>query len=53
MLKYKLTYFNIRGRAEAIRMCLVAARQEFEDVRISREDWPKEKPSELLKHASC
>ncbi|KAG8256048.1 hypothetical protein J6590_077673 [Homalodisca vitripennis] len=41
--KYKLTYFNGRGRAEAIRWLLVYMDEEFEDVRIDSEDWLKMK----------
>merc|ERR1711976_1135150 len=39
MPSYKLTYFNGRGRAESIRMTLAAAGVEFEDNRITFEDW--------------
>ncbi|PFX16267.1 Glutathione S-transferase 1 [Stylophora pistillata] len=39
MAQYKLTYFNIRGRAEATRLIFKAAGVEFEDHRISFEDW--------------
>ncbi|KAJ8041291.1 S-crystallin SL11 [Holothuria leucospilota] len=41
--KYKLIYFNARGRAEGIRIAFAVAGQEFEDVRLSREEWPKYK----------
>nr|AAB63382.1 28 kDa glutathione-S transferase [Paragonimus westermani] len=43
--KYKLTYFNARGRAELIRMVLHAAELEFEDHRIEMSDWPAIKPT--------
>ncbi|KAK7102217.1 probable glutathione S-transferase 7 isoform X2 [Littorina saxatilis] len=39
----KLVYFDIRGRAEFIRMVLEAAGQKYEDVRYSFEEWPQHK----------
>jgi len=42
-MSYKVHYFNARGRAEPIRLVLVAANQKFEDVRIEQADWPKVK----------
>lgn len=42
---YKLTYFEVRARGELCRMVLHAAGQEFQDVRITFEEWPKLKPS--------
>ncbi|CAH8651317.1 unnamed protein product [Schistosoma intercalatum] len=41
----KVIYFNGRGRAESIRMTLVAAGVNYEDERISFQDWPKIKPT--------
>ena len=48
MPKYRVLYFNSRGRGEFLRQILVAAGQEFEDKRFTKEDWPAFKPSELL-----
>ena len=44
----KLTYFNLRGRAEPSRLILAQAGVDYEDIRIEREDWPKHKPSKLF-----
>lgn len=44
MPHYKLTYFNGRGRAEVARMMFAIAGAEYEDNRISFDDWPKLKP---------
>ncbi len=44
--KVKLTYFEIRGRAELVRLILKAGGVEFEDKRISQENWPAIKASE-------
>ena len=43
MPTYKLTYFDVRGRAEMTRMAFVAAGVEFEDCRVT--DWATLKPS--------
>uniref|UniRef100_A0A1B6DE31 glutathione transferase n=1 Tax=Clastoptera arizonana TaxID=38151 RepID=A0A1B6DE31_9HEMI len=39
MSKYKLIYFNARGRAEHIRFIFAYAGIEYEDVRVSKETW--------------
>ncbi|XP_046969310.1 glutathione S-transferase 2-like [Vanessa cardui] len=41
----KLYYFPTKGPAEGSRMLLAYGGQEFEDIRVGREDWPKLKPS--------
>uniref|UniRef100_A0A194APU9 Putative sigma class glutathione-s-transferase 2 n=1 Tax=Pinctada fucata TaxID=50426 RepID=A0A194APU9_PINFU len=43
MPKYKLHYFGVRGRGEIIRLVLTVAGQDFEDRRITQEEWPKVK----------
>merc|ERR1719223_1474527 len=37
----RLTYFDISGRAEVSRLLLTLGGVEFEDVRVSREEWGK------------
>jgi len=44
MPSYKVVYFNGRGRAEILRLTLAQAGQEFEDVRIERDQWAELKP---------
>lgn len=43
--KLKLTYFNIKARAEPTRLALHIAGIPFEDKRISHEEWPALKAS--------
>jgi len=45
MSSIKLTYFNGRGRAETIRMCLAVGGIEFDDKRVEQSDWPAMKES--------
>src|SRR5512147_2158913 len=46
MTRPRLTYFDMRGRAEAIRLLLHASRTQFEDERIvSRGAWTALKPT--------
>ena len=46
MPSYKLTYFNVRGRAEVTRYMFKLNDVEFEDVRLEG-TWAEFKPSEL------
>ena len=41
--KYVLTYFSVRGRAETTRLLFKVAGVEFEDKRLTFEEWGKEK----------
>ncbi len=41
---YKLTYFDIRGRAEFIRWILAVASQPYVDNRVDMNDWQALKP---------
>jgi hypothetical protein len=42
---YRLTYFNISGRAEFIRWIFAAGGQAYIDNRVSTADWPTLKPT--------
>ncbi len=42
--RYKIVYFNGRGKAEVSRLLFHLVDQHFEDVRIERQDWPSYKP---------
>jgi hypothetical protein len=48
MPEYKLSYFPLRARAEAIRLIFHYKSIPFEDVRIPREEWPAKKNSKLF-----
>jgi glutathione S-transferase len=37
--KIKITYFNMKGRAEVTRLCLAIAGIPFEDVRLTGEQF--------------
>jgi len=43
--KIKLTYFDIEGVAEPIRLALVLSGIPFEDHRIKFDEWPAMKPT--------
>lgn len=43
-MPYKLTYFNLHASAETTRMLFALADVEYEDVRVSQEEWQKLKP---------
>ncbi|KAF6208058.1 hypothetical protein GE061_016508 [Apolygus lucorum] len=45
MPTYKLTYFDLKGLGEPIRMILTYLGEEFEDNRIPIEEWPAIKPT--------
>ena len=45
MSSYKLTYFNARGRAEGARLVFAQAGVEYEDKRVTMEEWAQLKPS--------
>ncbi|OXB68590.1 hypothetical protein ASZ78_014369 [Callipepla squamata] len=45
MPNYKLTYFNLRGRAEISRYLFAYSGIKYEDHRLEAADWPKIKPS--------
>ncbi|XP_073985700.1 glutathione S-transferase-like [Rhodnius prolixus] len=48
MSKYRLTYFNVKGLGEPIRILLSYMDKEFEDFRLEKEDWPPRKKQTLF-----
>ncbi|KAL6736808.1 hypothetical protein Aduo_007115 [Ancylostoma duodenale] len=44
MVHYKLSYFDIRGAGECVRQIFAVAGQEFEDNRLTKEDFAPLKP---------
>lgn len=45
MTSYKLVYFDLKGRAEVIRLLFALSEENYEDIRISFEEWPNLKPT--------
>lgn len=45
---YKLTYFNLRGRAEVARLIFAATGTAYTDDRVETADWPKLKETTPL-----
>ncbi|KAK9506833.1 hypothetical protein O3M35_008695 [Rhynocoris fuscipes] len=50
MSKTKLTYFNLTGLGEPIRLMLAYGNIEYEDCRVSRQEWAAMKPSLAWPH---
>ena len=44
-MKPLLTYFAIRGRAEPVRVMLIDLGIEFDERRVTMEEWPTVKPT--------
>lgn len=40
MPNYKVIYFNVKALAEPLRFLLSYGNIDFEDIRVSREEWP-------------
>lgn len=45
---FTLFYFNIKALAEPIRYLFAYGGQAFEDVRVTRDEWPALKPSKFI-----
>ena len=45
MASYKLTYFNVKGRAELMRFIFAQAGVQYEDNRVAGEEWQTFKPT--------
>ncbi len=51
--KVVLTYFGVRARAELIRLILKAGGVDFEDNRLTQEEWPALKQGEIFLCDCC
>ncbi|CAO4370845.1 Protein CBR-GST-1 [Caenorhabditis briggsae] len=49
----KLSYFDIRGLAEPVRLLLVDKQVAFEDHRIARDQWAEIKPKMIFGQVPC
>lgn len=45
--KFKLSYFNVKALAEPIRLLFAYGGIDYEDVRVSQDEWAVLKPSNL------
>lgn len=43
MTSYKLIYFDLKGRAEVIRILFSLAKQEYQEVKYTFQEWPEKK----------
>lgn len=48
MTKYKLYYFDARGRAELSRMLFALAHIDYEDIRVEPDEWAKLKQGDFF-----
>lgn len=44
---YTLFYFNVKALAEPLRYLFAYGNLEYEDVRVTRDEWPALKPSKF------
>lgn len=51
--KFKLQYFNTKSVGEPIRFLFAYAGQDYEDVRVSNEDWPSIKSCMFFSFLLC
>ena len=47
--KVTLTYFGARARGELVRLILAYGGIDYEDIRLTQEEWPAIKPSKQIK----